>query len=187
MLHQRLEALKRLFEAHCDAFARQGTVVKIWRTRHGRRSGPYYRLQWREGGRLRTHYLGSDKHLADVATRMLDVLRQRHQRRQFFARQQAIVRRMIREHKAQWRQRLEELGLTVQGREIRGWRKLAARKTEIPFAGRTRLTRSLPPTSHCDKFRVANNVEMRGRVEQLLGEEHFRLINKSPLRGGGRA
>ena len=38
----------------------------------------------------------------------------------------------------------------------------------------------------CDTFRIANNAEMRGRVEELLGAENFRLITAKPGAGNGR-
>jgi DNA polymerase-3 subunit alpha len=37
----------------------------------------------------------------------------------------------------------------------------------------------------CDNFRVANNPEMKNRVEELLGADNIRLITKSPMRGAG--
>ena len=37
----------------------------------------------------------------------------------------------------------------------------------------------------CDTFRIANNAEMRGRVEELLGAENFRLITSKPTMGNG--
>ena len=39
----------------------------------------------------------------------------------------------------------------------------------------------------CDTFRVANHAEMRGRVEELLGPENFRLITARPSVGNGRS
>ena len=38
----------------------------------------------------------------------------------------------------------------------------------------------------CDTFRIANNAEMRGRVEELLGAENFRLITARPAVSNGR-
>ena len=38
----------------------------------------------------------------------------------------------------------------------------------------------------CDTFRVANDAEMRGRVESLLGAENLRLITARPSGGNGR-
>ncbi len=38
----------------------------------------------------------------------------------------------------------------------------------------------------CDTFRIANNAEMRGRVEELLGAENFRLITARPGATNGR-
>ncbi len=39
----------------------------------------------------------------------------------------------------------------------------------------------------CDTFRVANDAEMRGRVESLLGAENLRLITARPSGGNGRS
>ena len=38
----------------------------------------------------------------------------------------------------------------------------------------------------CDTFRIANSPEMRGRVEELLGAENFRLITARPGTTNGR-
>jgi DNA polymerase-3 subunit alpha len=38
----------------------------------------------------------------------------------------------------------------------------------------------------CEAFRIANNPEMRGRVEELLGAENFRIITARPGTGNGR-
>jgi hypothetical protein len=38
----------------------------------------------------------------------------------------------------------------------------------------------------CETFRIANNAEMRSRVEELLGADNFRLITARPSAGNGR-
>ncbi len=47
----RLDRVRETVRQREAIMARQGTVVATWRTRQGRKVGPYYRLAWREAGR----------------------------------------------------------------------------------------------------------------------------------------
>ena len=57
---------------------------------------------------------------------------------------------------------------------------------EVPFELALALTDGRKITCRCDNFRVANNPEMRGRVEELLGAENIRLITGRSGGGNGR-
>ncbi len=56
---------------------------------------------------------------------------------------------------------------------------------EVPFELLLCLTDGRKISCRCDTFRIANNVEMRNRVEELLGAENFRLITNKPAMGNG--
>ena len=56
---------------------------------------------------------------------------------------------------------------------------------ECPFELLLWLADGRKISCHCDNFRMANNAEMRGRVEELLGAENFRLITAKPTVGNG--
>ncbi len=57
---------------------------------------------------------------------------------------------------------------------------------EVPFELSLALTDGRKITCRCDSFRVANNPEMRSRVEDLLGAENIRLITGRSSGGNGR-
>jgi hypothetical protein len=63
-------------------FAASGAVVADFRTRDGRRFGPYYRVAFRQNGRQRSIYLGPSQPLADrVANLLAELKRPTHQHR----------------------------------------------------------------------------------------------------------
>ncbi len=57
---------------------------------------------------------------------------------------------------------------------------------ECPFELLLWLADGRKISCRCDTFRIANNPEMRGRVEELLGAENFRLITAKPSASNGR-
>ncbi|MGO9109881.1 MAG: DNA polymerase III subunit alpha [Thermoguttaceae bacterium] len=57
---------------------------------------------------------------------------------------------------------------------------------ECPFELLLSLSDGRKISCRCDTFRIANNAEMRGRVEELLGAENFRLITARPGGSNGR-
>jgi DNA polymerase-3 subunit alpha len=59
---------------------------------------------------------------------------------------------------------------------------------EVPLELALSLADGRKITCRCDTFRVANNPEMRSRVEDLLGAENFRLLTgRAGGNGRGRA
>jgi hypothetical protein len=102
--------------------ARQGTVVASWRTRQGRKVGPYYRLAWREDGRQKSLYLGPSEELAQAVRQMLaDLQRPLRVDRAFLAaRKQGWA--ALRAHKIVLARELARYGLYLHGWEVRGWR-----------------------------------------------------------------
>lgn len=116
---QRLAAARQLLAARPELFARQGAVIAAWRTRAGRRVGPYYALRYRDAGRQQSLYLGASPELADRVRRLLDEAQQPRRERLSLRRARAAVRASLRRHKHKWRRDLERLGLTLKGFEIR--------------------------------------------------------------------
>jgi DNA polymerase-3 subunit alpha len=57
---------------------------------------------------------------------------------------------------------------------------------EVPFELSLALADGRRINCRCDNFRVANNPEMRSRVEELLGAENIRLITGRSGGGNGR-
>jgi DNA polymerase-3 subunit alpha len=51
---------------------------------------------------------------------------------------------------------------------------------DCPFELMISLADGRKIACRCDTFRIANNAEMRSRVEELLGAENFRLITARP-------
>ncbi len=56
---------------------------------------------------------------------------------------------------------------------------------EVPFELLLCLADGRKISCRCDTFRIANNAEMRNRVEELLGAENFRLVTNKPAMGNG--
>jgi hypothetical protein len=118
----KLDRGRELVRQRSPILARQGTVVASWRTRHGRKVGPYYRLAWRERGRQKSLYLGCSAELAQAVRHMLAEL-QRPLREDRALR--AEIQRAwaaFRAHKVVWARELARFGLYLHGSEIRGWR-----------------------------------------------------------------
>src|SRR5438094_953340 len=110
--------------AHPEIFSRQGAVLVSWRSRQGRKLGPYYRLAYREGGRQRALYLGSSAELAGEVRSALQVLQAPRQRRRAWQVQWKKGRAALRRQKLQWDAELRRLGLYLKGYEVRGSRRL---------------------------------------------------------------
>lgn len=111
-----------LIAAQPELFATQGAVVPTWRRSDGRQRGPYYELVWREQRRRRHIYLGREGPKVDKVRRALQSLQRplRQARALKWVRRQA--RASFQQHKVELRRRLAEVGLRLQGSEIRGWR-----------------------------------------------------------------
>ena len=100
-------------------FATQGSVVATWRTRAGKRFGPYFRLAYRRDGRQRSIYLGP-RTVADRLRQFLAQLQRPHRRRQLLKRLQTQVRASLKIAKAHLAQQLTALNITLKGFEFRG-------------------------------------------------------------------
>jgi hypothetical protein len=118
----KLDRVQQAIRQRGAIMARQGTVVTTWRTRQGRKVGPYYRLAWREDGRQKSLYLGCSTELAQTVRQMLaDLQRPLRVDRSFqAARKQGWA--ALRAHKIVLARELARYGLYLHGWEVRGWR-----------------------------------------------------------------
>jgi hypothetical protein len=111
-----------LLTARPEFFRMHGTVDATWRRRGARTFGPYYRLRYREGGRVHCIYLGRSNLLVNQVRQTLHELQRplREYRAVSQLRRQvrdalSIDRRIVKAH-------LCRLGLRLKGFEVRGWR-----------------------------------------------------------------
>ncbi len=116
-----------LIRANPAMFSRQGTVVPGWRRRGHLRMGPYYRLCYRDGRRVRSIYLGRDGPLLEQVRQALAAVQGPWQHRRDYQRQRREIVASLRAHKSLLDRRLRLLGLHLQGYEVRGWRTSPAK------------------------------------------------------------
>lgn len=74
---QKRQRIVEFIAEHTEIFSRRGAVVETWREYAGRRQGPYFSLIFRQAGRQRSLYLGSDPRLADAVRELLERARRR--------------------------------------------------------------------------------------------------------------
>jgi hypothetical protein len=111
-----------LLASRPELFAKQGHVAAGYRTRNGRKLGPYYRLSYREDGRQHSIYLGRPGELVDrVRHRLGELQRHRVEFRALHAMERQ-VRASLRVAKRHLASLLRPYGLRMKGMEIRGWR-----------------------------------------------------------------
>jgi hypothetical protein len=122
---QRRQHLLRFINQRAGLLARQGTIVGVYRTRSGKRTGPYFFLAFRESGRQRRIYLGCEERLICEIRILLGKIQEPLRRERFLKEQEKIVRRAYACHKAKWREELAEVGLRLHGNEVRGSMRLA--------------------------------------------------------------
>jgi hypothetical protein len=125
------EVLKFLAD-HTALFCRQGSVQASWRSHHGKRLGPFFRLAYRHAGTQSAIYLGADAALAEEVRRVLEEMQAPLRERRERDRQLALMRAALKKHKNDLRQALKRLGLVLKGSQIRGWRNLRSRHRGSP-------------------------------------------------------
>lgn len=119
---QRPHRALALIQADPGLFARCGMVITDWKRSGDRWRGPYYRLRYRDGGRLRSIYLGRDGPLVQQVREALAAVQGPWQRRREYQRQRREILASLRAHKGVLDRHLRLLGLRLQGYEVRGWR-----------------------------------------------------------------
>lgn len=125
------DPLTRFLERHADALRRQGSIVQSWRTRNGRRFGPYSRLTIRDAtGQQRAVYLATDELLAR-ARAALAALRAPRQQVLQLARVRQALKRGQRAAQADLRRQLRAVGLALKGTEIRGWSRMGGHSSAL--------------------------------------------------------
>jgi hypothetical protein len=112
----------RLIAARPDVFCRQGNVAATYRRRNGKTFGPYYRLSYREDGRLCSIYLGRAGKLVERVRHALDVQHQPVTQYRLYERLAKQIRASMRIEKIRVRSLLCPFGMRLKGSEVRGWR-----------------------------------------------------------------
>ena len=120
-LLDRLEQVVAIMARNPWLFREQGAVVPTWRYTAKRKLGPYYELRYRESGRQRVIYLGRSKELAEMMTEVLRRWQLTHKQELLLRQTRSQVAKALRRQKLALEQQLQlELGLSLQGYEVRG-------------------------------------------------------------------
>ena len=135
---QRLDALLRAVSDDASLL-KQGSLQPSYRYRDGRKTGPYWRLVYREKGRQRSLYLGRRSEVVEAARRILAERqapgKKERQRRRDDARRSRVMRSLKKNLEAE----LHKVGLAMKGFEIRRLRRresfLKSRHEEIELHG----------------------------------------------------
>jgi hypothetical protein len=112
------------FAKHGEALSRQGAVVGTFRKRSGRRTGPYFRLDAREGGRKLSVYLGMEGPLVVATRKRLAELQKPFRERLELAKLRRMICRELRVSRARSDNELKKVGLKQKGSEIRGFARM---------------------------------------------------------------
>ena len=107
---------------HMDIFGRQGSVHESWRRYQGKTLGPFFRLSFRQEGKQRSRYLGSDRAFALEVRKLLRDLQAPLRQQRDLDRQLGQVRQSVQARKRAFGRQLARQGLYWKGSEIRGWR-----------------------------------------------------------------
>ncbi len=110
--------------ANLHIFTRRGSVVASYRTKNGRRFGPYYRLAYVDNGRQRSRYLGRASRLVRRVRRLLARFQKPRNDRRQLARADRQRKTNLRRAKRHWQQTLLAYGLYARGWGVRGLRAL---------------------------------------------------------------
>ena len=125
LVAQRRIAVSRFISEHGSELVRQGSIIRSYRLRRGRRLGPYFKLVCRWAGRQRSVYLGSDEVFREEVRMQLEQLQVPGRQRRALEACCRAVRAQARQARQALSAELAKHGLLTHGHEIRGWRKLA--------------------------------------------------------------
>jgi len=117
---RRIAVLEQLF-AREELFRHQGIVTTMWRSRNGRRFGPYYRLLYRKEGRLRIIYLGRSAEFAEEVRSWLAAFQGPLREHREWQGVRRAMKAALRKQKAAWAEALTKYGFVLKGYEVRGW------------------------------------------------------------------
>ena len=122
-MDQQRQRLLQFIAENASTLAGQGSVRTTWRRRGGKSYGPFYLLVFREHGRQRSRYLGSDAGLADAVRSRLAELQAPLRQLRIQEKILAGLLEQFREGKRRFDEELRAVGLYRRGNEIRGWRR----------------------------------------------------------------
>lgn len=118
------DSLGHFLIAHADDLRHGGTIVNKFRSRQGRRFGPYPMLTCRdENGHQQSVYLAGEEKVARARAALATLQAPRRQA-QVLARARQALRRGLRAAQVDLDRQLQEAGLYRHGTEIRGWSQL---------------------------------------------------------------
>lgn len=144
------DSLAHFLSTHADALRRGGAIVHKYRSRQGQRFGPYAMLTCRDAqGRQRAVYLVGEEKLARARTALAALQTPRRQA-QVLARARQALRRGHRAAQARVAQELQQVGLHLQGTEIRGWSRVK-HGIRLPVGLPNRSSHTAAQTSHSGK------------------------------------
>ncbi len=117
-------APEHFIHANLQIFTRRGSVVASYRTKNGRRFGPYYRLAYVDNGRQRSRYLGRASRLVQRIRNLLARLQKPRNDRREESRADLGRKANLLRAKRHWQQTLHAYGLYSRGWSVRGLRAL---------------------------------------------------------------
>jgi len=119
---QKVRRALEFIERQPDLFRMQGSVQKSWRRYQGQRTGPYFRLSFRQEGRQRSIYLGAKSDDIVLLRRVLHELQNETRMARTVARSRKETRQALRRARAELNENLQSIGLFMKGGEVRGWK-----------------------------------------------------------------
>ncbi len=114
-LFDRLESIR-------DDLRAGGTVVSTWRTCHGQRLGPYFRVAYRVGGQQKSVFIGCDVELAEKVRSYLHNLQRQRNESANVNRMRRAAARQFAASREQFGVELAAVGLRLRGSQVIGWR-----------------------------------------------------------------
>lgn len=145
----------QFIQHNSELFARCGAVVASYRSKNGRRYGPYYRLAYLEQGRQRSLYLGRSKRLAQQAQNLLAQLQKPRNDRRALAQAARQRKTNLLHAKRHLQHTLRAYGLYTRGWVVRGFRARG-----FPRIDKITPEQKVPdtlPTPSPEKPTIANN------------------------------
>jgi hypothetical protein len=123
---------------HRDVLSLRGSIVESWRSRNGRRFGPYHRLTVRDvNGRQRSVYLGGDAEVVDQVRKVLVELQRARRTRRTIQDAGRSLRRAFAEERAAIDAVLEQSSFRRKGSEFRRRRRAASNESCVALERRT--------------------------------------------------
>lgn len=113
--------VQRFIDAHSDIFRRQGAVLGCRQRYKDGYLGLYYRVAFRQHGRLCCLYLGTSAALADRVREYLQQLQGWRSTKRQLKELRIHAWSQLRRQKKECDKQLQDAGFYLQGFEVRGW------------------------------------------------------------------